>query len=130
MKNYKGIITGGEYSDQWTKHMYKKKYKFQNPIRQNYGHIKALEELLQLPANTFVPIVVFTSDAKLCVKSKKPVINTRDLNKTIRSYETPKLNEKQVADIAEKIQNANIYSKDTMKKHVRSIRRKTQSGKR
>lgn len=129
-KNYKGIITGGEYSDQWTKHMYKKKYKFQNPIRQNYGHIKALEELLQLPASTFIPIVVFTSDAKLRVKSKKTVINTRDLNKTIRSYETPKLDHNQINDITEKIQNSNIYSKDAMKEHVKSIRRKEQSRKR
>ena len=45
-KNYKGWITGTDYSEQWTKNMYGKKYKFRNPIIQNYGHVKALEEVL------------------------------------------------------------------------------------
>jgi len=123
-KNYKGIITGGEYSEQWTKHMYKKKYKFLNPIRQNYGHIKALEETLKLPGNMFIPIVVFTSDAKLRVKSKKAVINTKDLNKTIRNYKAKIITPEQTEAIQSKLQTSNIYSKKEMKKHVRNIRNK------
>ncbi len=125
-KNYKGIITGSEYSGQWTKHMYKKKYKFLNPIRQNYGHIKTLEEVLNFPENMFVPIIVFTSDAKLQVKSKRAVINTKDLNKTIQNYKAKIINPEQTEIIQSKIKSSNIYSKKEMKKHVRSIHKKRQ----
>ena len=55
-KNYKGIITGNDFSEQWTEHIYKQKYHFFSPTRQNYGHIKALEELLGLPKNNFISI--------------------------------------------------------------------------
>lgn len=37
-KNYKGWITGSEFGDYWTKNMYGKKYKFQNPLKQNYAY--------------------------------------------------------------------------------------------
>lgn len=120
-KNYKGIITGGEYSEQWTKHMYKKKYKFLNPIRQNYGHIKTLEETLNLTKNMFIPIVVFTSDAKLRVKSKKAIINAKDLNKTIQNYKKRIITPEQVGTIQSKLQASNIYSKREMKEHVKNI---------
>lgn len=31
-KNYSGWITGGEFSEEWTKNMYGKKYTFRNPL--------------------------------------------------------------------------------------------------
>lgn len=86
-KNYKGWITGGEYSKQWTKNMFGKKYKFRNPIKQNYGHVKALEKLLSLPSEMFIPIVVFTSSAELKVKTSSSVVYTVKLKKLLRSYQ-------------------------------------------
>ena len=41
-KNYDGWIFGDEKSKYWTQTIYKKKSKFFNPIRQNYGHVKAI----------------------------------------------------------------------------------------
>ena len=58
-KNYKGWITGSEYSDQWIKNMYGKKYPFRNPLKQNYAHVKALEEKLGVSEDKFIPIVAF-----------------------------------------------------------------------
>ncbi len=46
-KNYKGWIYGKEKDRQWTQVIYKRKERFQNPIHQNYGPIKALETLLE-----------------------------------------------------------------------------------
>ncbi len=45
-KNYKGWIFGGERQKVWTQKIYKKTYKFQNPVYQNYKHIKVLESVL------------------------------------------------------------------------------------
>ena len=54
MKNYDGLITGDEYKDKWTQHFGKNKYYFNNPIHQNYGHIMALQEILNLDKNNFI----------------------------------------------------------------------------
>ena len=40
-KNYSGWILGGEYSEEWTKNVYGKKYKFRNPLKQNYTHVNS-----------------------------------------------------------------------------------------
>ena len=45
-KNYKGWIFGGERQKMWTQKIYKKSYKFQNPLHQNYKHQKVLEDIL------------------------------------------------------------------------------------
>jgi hypothetical protein len=44
--------------------IFKKKSRFQNPVRQNYGHVKTLQSLFTLPEDNFVPAVVFTGDAE------------------------------------------------------------------
>ena len=47
-KQYNGYITGDKYDKKWIRHSGKKKYYYTNPIRQNYGHIKALSQLLKI----------------------------------------------------------------------------------
>ena len=120
MKNYDGLITGDEYKRQWTQHFGKNKYYFNNPIHQNYGHIKALEELLKLEENKFISIVCISNRAKLKVKAKN-VIQLDFLNDLIFSYE------KQILDcdlneLKQVIQNENITDKVSRKNHVKNIR--------
>ncbi len=62
-KHYSGWIFGRADDPQWTQVIYRKKCRFQNPIRQNYAHVKALQVLLSLSPDAFVPLVVFTADA-------------------------------------------------------------------
>lgn len=45
-KNMSGWIFGSEKQTQWTQKLYKHTFKFQNPLRQNYKHLKALEAFL------------------------------------------------------------------------------------
>nr|WP_238589650.1 nuclease-related domain-containing protein [Pseudomonas toyotomiensis] len=45
-KNMSGWIFGSEKQAQWTQKLYKRTFKFQNPLRQNYKHLKALEAFL------------------------------------------------------------------------------------
>jgi hypothetical protein len=58
-KNRSGWIFGGEYDERWTAVHFKKKYQFQNPIHQNFGHLKALEEVLGIDASKMHGAVVF-----------------------------------------------------------------------
>ncbi len=45
-KYYQGWIYGGENSEFWTQNIYGHKYELRNPLRQNQGHIKAIQRLL------------------------------------------------------------------------------------
>jgi len=41
-KNYHGMIAGSDKSENWSRVYRNKKYPFYSPVRQNYGHMKAL----------------------------------------------------------------------------------------
>ncbi|MDZ7854092.1 MAG: nuclease-related domain-containing protein [Halomonas sp.] len=43
-KNMKGWIFGDKDQAQWTQKIYRKSFRFQNPLRQNYKHVKSLEK--------------------------------------------------------------------------------------
>ena len=61
-KNMEGWIFGEAKQPQWTQSLYGKKFRFQNPLHQNYRHIKALEEFLGLPAEYFHSVVCFIGE--------------------------------------------------------------------
>lgn len=121
-KNYKGWITGSEYGDQWTENIYGKKYRFYNPLKQNYGHVKVLQQLLELPETSFIPIVVFSRRAELKVKTSKPVVYTSGLKKEIESHHEKKLTPAMLSALASKIESGNVDSKENRKSHVAGVR--------
>lgn len=63
-KNMKGWIFGDEKSPQWTQNLYGRKFRFQNPLRQNYRHIRALAEFLELDDTHLHSVVMFWGDAQ------------------------------------------------------------------
>ena len=79
-KNYSGWIFGDEASKQWTQVIYLGRYKFQNPIRQNQLHIKAMQKLLDfLPKDQIHSIVVFTGSAVFKTPIPRDVIYLNQL---------------------------------------------------
>jgi predicted RNA-binding Zn-ribbon protein involved in translation (DUF1610 family) len=71
-KNYQGWIFGSEDQPQWTQCLPGgKKFKFQNPLRQNYRHIKVLSEFLGLPEEKFHSVVMFWGESEF--KTPMPV---------------------------------------------------------
>ncbi|MCW8873914.1 MAG: NERD domain-containing protein [Xanthomonadales bacterium] len=63
-RHYSGCIFGSERDPHWTRVRFRSKQKFQNPLRQNPGHVRALQELSGLDASCFHPLVVFTGSAE------------------------------------------------------------------
>lgn len=120
MKNYFGLITGDKYKDKWVQHLGKNKYYFNNPIHQNYGHIKALEELLQLDNEKFISIICISNQAKVKVKAKN-VIQLDFLDMLIQSYNTEILSE-DLESIKRKIEQSNISNLKERKKHIKNIK--------
>ena len=82
-KNMKGWIFGTDTSEYWTKNMYGKKYKFYNPVKQNYSHVKALQIMLKISRDKFMLIVAFLPHATLSCTTTEVVLNSNTLLKTI-----------------------------------------------
>lgn len=120
-KNYKGWITGSEYGEMWTKNVYGKKYTFRNPLKQNYAHVMALSEKLDRPKDYFVPIVVFSVNSDIKVKTNTPVVYTVQLRRVIKQYQNKVFEEEQVAEIVNQIKELNIVDKNVRAKHVEGI---------
>lgn len=120
MKNYYGLITGEEHQNKWTQHLGKNKYYFNNPIHQNYGHIKALEELLNLREDKFISIICISNQAKLKVKAKN-VTQLDFISDLIKSYNNEIIIE-DLSKIKNKIEQNNITDKEIRKSHIKNIK--------
>ena len=111
IKNYSGYIFGNEQNAQWTQTLPTSKYKFQNPLRQNYKHIKTLQELLHYKNDKFKSLVVFSCRAKFMTKLPiNVVIGSIDYINFIKKYQDILLSDKSVEMTIEKIVNNRLTS--------------------
>lgn len=122
-KNYKGWIYGGEKQTYWIKNMYGKKYQFYNPIFQNNSHVGALQSLLGLPRNCFVPIVVFIGGATL--KMKYPdnyVVYGYELLRTIKRFKDVILQNDVLSAAINKLSYSSFKTRDTSSEHIKQVK--------
>ena len=120
MKNYYGLILGNQYKEKWYQCLGKNKYAFHNPMYQNYGHVKALSNALNLNEEVFIPIVCFSNQVKLKVTSNKPVVQVDTINRNILKY-TEEIITCDLNELSSKIENMNILDKIKRKEHVKNI---------
>lgn len=122
-KNYYGLIKGSEYSKNWTQYLGKNKFQFYNPIHQNYGHIKVLEEFLEMTEENFVSIVCFSNQAKLSVKAKN-VTQVDFLSRLIQSSYKLEIVKEDLQLIKTKIEANNITDRKIRNEHIKNIKLK------
>ncbi|MBP7678805.1 MAG: NERD domain-containing protein [Bacteroidales bacterium] len=130
-KNYKGWIFGHENSDYWTQTLFYNKYKFRNPVIQNWGHINTLKAVLQeFPSIPYFPIIVFTGNARLKkITSEVPVITSKKLFQYILKNSTEEyLSYEQIDQIYQKLISLNSIDRVSRKSHVRKARTRQQIG--
>jgi hypothetical protein len=122
-KNMKGWIFGEEKQKQWTQKFFKKSFKFQNPLRQNYKHVKALEALLDAPPAVIHSVVVFVG--KSTFKSPMPanVTHSGGYITYIKSFHKAVLSDAQVQKAVTQIQSDRLTpSWKTNRQHVRHLK--------
>lgn len=124
-KNLHGWIFGSERERTWTQKLYKKTFKFQNPLHQNFKHKQTLAGLLGLPAGRLISVIVFISDRDF--KTVMPPNVTRGWRfiRFITGHTTPILTEDQVQAvilrIAEQRLAPGLWNHLKHIKHVRQI---------
>jgi len=99
-KNYTGWIFGNAKSKQWTQTIYRKKSRFQNPLRQNFKHTKAVESFLSLSPRYVHSVVVFAGDAKFKTDLPDNVTHLWELCPYILSFRELLLDTSRVRTIA------------------------------
>ena len=128
-KNMQGWIFGSEDRRNWTQVFPGgRKYPFQNPLRQNYRHVKAVEQVLRtagLPTKGVVrSLVVFSRAATL--KTDLPTNVVRGMGAGVRhimSFADPVLSEDQVRAACEAIEAQRLAPGwSTRREHVRGLR--------
>ena len=123
-KNYQGWIVGSENTDNWQQIIYNKKNYFRNPIKQNYGHIKAIEENLKLNNKIkYISIIVFMNGCDLKVNTTTPVLYEHDLLKQIYKYKKQLLSEEEVKNTYKMLLKANKNSMYMRWKHSINVKR-------
>ena len=102
-KNMKGWIFGSEHQKQWTQKIFKHSSKFQNPLHQNYKHVKVLSSCLNVNENTLFSVIVFVGDSTFKTLMPENVTNGVGLVRYIKSKKEPILSQLEIKDIMLKI---------------------------
>ena len=117
-----GWIYGNEKDSTWTQTFFKKKYKFQNPLRQNYKHIKTISEILKIPENKFHPIIMFIGECELKTNMPENVL-LKGYTKYIKSKTEKILTEKEISNIVEGITAYKLPSSFKIRrKHINHVK--------
>lgn len=124
-KNYKGWIFGTAQDRQWTQVNFKKKNRFMNPIRQNYGHICALSELLDIPKSRFHNVVCFMGDAKFKTEVPEGVFIHGSYVTHIKSFKTEVFTQQELNAMRSKIESGRLQRGfKTNRQHVKNLKAK------
>ncbi|MCK2148605.1 NERD domain-containing protein [Marinobacter alexandrii] len=107
-KNMKGWIFGNAKQRQWTQKIYRHSQRFQNPLHQNYKHVKTLQSLLALDDEQVFSLIVFVGDSTFKTEMPKNVTQGGAYVHFIKSQTEQRLSEAEVRDVVEKIASGRL----------------------
>lgn len=121
-KQYNGYIIGSKYDKKWVRKTKNAVYYYTNPIRQNYGHIKTLSDVLNVDINKIYNIVCITSRAKINIQDDGETTRNYTILKKILSYNDEVIYN--VDEIVERIKKINIKSSYLRNHYKRDLKKK------
>ena len=131
-KNLSGWIFGGANQAKWIQVQKRSKRSFQNPIRQNYSHVKAVQKILEIDEKALHNFVVFTGTAEPKTAMPKSVAwGLRDLGKLIALQREHLLTDVQINAYAKKLSNQALENTKAVRKgHVQNLENRAEAKKR
>ncbi len=122
-KNMKGWIFGSQAQKTWTQKIFKHTNKFQNPLHQNYKHVKTLQSILGLEENQIHSIVVFVGDSTFKTEMPENVTHGIGYIRYIKSKREQVLSSSEVLEIKNKIETGRLVrSFRTNKEHIANVK--------
>ena len=127
VKNMSGWIFGSEENRQWTQVFRTgEKHRFQNPLRQNYRHVKAVQQTLgarRIPTRTVHSVIAFIGDATLKTQLPENVTEGLGFSRYVKSFRTPVLTDAHVRAACDALTEARLEPTwRTQREHIRNLR--------
>jgi uncharacterized paraquat-inducible protein A len=126
-KNMSGWIFGAADQSNWTQVLYKVKYRFQNPLRQNYRHVQTIKDQLGLSANQVNNCVVFLEGCEF--KTQVPTgvaLGTSQLVEFIQQKTVRVLSNQEVEQVVRDIESIRMpQSPKTDRIHRQNLKKST-----
>ena len=122
-KNMKGWIFGSPNQNTWTQKIYKSTSKFQNPLHQNYKHVRALASLLGIPEAKFYSVVAFVGESTFKTPMPENVTQGRGWVRFVKARRRPMLSDRDVKRIIREIEAGRLArSMKTNREHVAHVK--------
>ncbi|MFC5530482.1 nuclease-related domain-containing protein [Cohnella yongneupensis] len=137
-KNYNGEIKGGRSDKYWRVN---NRFNMYNPLMQNYGHIKALEQVLNEYSDLlFISLISFTMRCRFSIDPELRKIESNELiaydtelsefinrksNRIRATSDRALLTNDQIQKIYEIIQSSNITDNVIRAEHISKVKDKT-----
>ena len=125
-KNMGGWIFGSEKQAQWAQRLYKRTFKFQNPLRQNYKHLKALEATLGVNPEHLHSVITFVGGSTF--KTEVPANVTQGIGfiRYIKSFQQTVFSEAEVDAMLHALQTGRrAPTLATHREHVQNLKRRS-----
>ena len=125
-KDYNGWIFADPGDRHWTQVLYRVKNRFQNPIRQNYRHVCAVQELLDfLPNDAIRSVVVFTGNAEFKTTTPDGVFTLNGLMDYVDGHHAEIMSINRVQFCVGRLETARLsITNATDVEHIEGLRRR------
>ncbi len=120
-KNYKGWIYGGKDQKFWTQSFGHTKFKFQNPLHQNYKHTMALSEFLNIDHDKVVHSIVFFIGEAEFKTEMPPNVLASGLSAYIKTFNNIVFPYTKFAILEQKLLNLSRNGTISSKEHVQNL---------
>jgi len=122
-KNMKGWIFGSPNQKTWTQKIHRYTNTFQNPLHQNYKHVKTLETTLGIDSNKIHSVIVFIGDSTFKTEMPDNVTYAGGYIRYIKSKTEAVFSDAEVKTIVNKIASGRLTpSFIASREHVRHVR--------
>ena len=125
-KDYDGWIFANAKQANWTQVLFMCKFKFQNPIFQNFRHVRAVQGLLDfLPPEAIKSVVVFTGEAEFKTEIPQGVVSLSGLIEYLRELTVEVMSLNRVQFCVGRLETERLaISGKTDVEHVQSLERR------
>lgn len=123
-KNLSGWIYGNPNQRRWTQIIFKEKHYFQNPLHQNYKHVKAVVEALGVEESKVHSAVVFSSnDCTLKTEMPANVGHPRQVFKYINNFTEEVFSPSELSKFQRQLDRiSERQTKETHQQHVQDLK--------
>ena len=120
-KNLKRWIFGDETSKNWTQSIFGEKHKFQNPLHQNFKHVRAVQTYLKIDEHKIYSVVVFLGKSQFKTPLPNNVVEASSFISFIKSKNQTLLSETQVRSLVLAIKSCKTRT-SSGRSHIRNVK--------